>query len=185
MYLQIVTFTTSKLLLNVTLCMLKLFSCFQRKTFRGRKKCSYRGLEFPLGETQGRATFVRLFWLLCDFFSRVRPDMHFIDFYTFLMIFDDFRRFPFNIIALYMKIEPGWWRMSPGYIWEQFPSREPPRRPHFESQNHQFLTFRLHFWKCRFWLFVPNSLFESRIPQSTLYKMFLGTIGTILGFTFV
>ena len=64
------------------------------------------------------------------------------DFHRFLSIFIDFRRFSFKILVLYMKIEPGWWRMSPGYIWEQFPSRERPGRPHFESQNLRFLIFR-------------------------------------------
>ena len=46
--------------------------------------------------------------------------------YRLCLMFDDFQLLFFKIIDLYMGIEPGWARISPGYIWEQFPSRERP-----------------------------------------------------------
>ena len=82
-----------------------------------------------------------------------------------------------------MNIEPGWRGMSPGYILEYFCLRKRPQRPNFEAQNLNFHIFRPHLWKRPFWLFVPNPLFESRIFKSTLYKMFLWTVRTILVFS--
>ena len=61
------------------------------------------------------------------------------DFHRFLSIFIDFRRFFLKKNVLYMKIEPGWWRNCPGYIWESFRSWEWSQKLHFESQN---LIFR-------------------------------------------
>jgi hypothetical protein len=58
------------------------------------------------------------------------------------LIFDDFRRFSFRKIVLYMGIEPGWCRIRPGYILKYFWSREQPQKHHFESQNLRFLIFR-------------------------------------------
>ena len=128
----------------------------------------------PKGDRSEGFSSILLIVIDCWRFSTIFLQNHY---------FIDFYRCSFKIIVLYMKIEPEWWRISPGYIWEQFPSREPPKRHHFDSQNLRFLIFRPHFWKCRFWLFVPNPLFESQIPQSTLYKMLLGTIRTICVFS--
>ena len=46
-----------------------------------------------------------------------------------------------------MKIEPGWWRMSPEYILEYVWFWKRPKRPHVESQNLIFDFFRPEFSK--------------------------------------
>ena len=38
----------------------------------------------------------------------------------FKLMFIDFYKFLLNIYVLYMGIEPGWWRISPGYILKYF-----------------------------------------------------------------
>ena len=101
----------------------------------------------------------------------------------FLSIFIDFHWFLFKNIILYMKIEPGWWRLGPEYILKYFCIWKRPKRLNFESQNLYFHFFRLHFRKCHVLLFLQIQLFESQISKSPSYKMFLRTIRTILGFT--
>ena len=84
-------------------------------------------------------------------------------------MFDDFRRFSLKNHVLYMKIEPGWWGMSPGYILEYFCLWERPQRPHCESQNLNFHIFRPHFGNVHF-DFSSQTLFlshESSNPSCT------------------
>ena len=81
-----------------------------------------------------------------------------------------------------MKIEPGWWRMSPEYILENFRPWNDPETPHVYPQTFIFYPLNPNFRKCHFLLVLPNSLFSLQISKSTLYKMFLWTVRTILGF---
>ena len=83
-----------------------------------------------------------------------------------------------------MKIEPGWWRMRPEYILEYFRLWNDPETLHFDLKP-QFFSLNPNFRKCHVLLCPPNSLFSLQISQSTLYKMFLRTIQTILVFIIV
>ena len=82
-----------------------------------------------------------------------------------------------------MKIEPGWWRMSPEHILEYFRLWNDPETHHFDPQTFMFSPLNPNFRKCLFLLFLPNSLFSLQICKSLLYKLFLRTIRTILVFS--
>ena len=63
-----------------------------------------------------------------------------------------------------------------------FLSLERPWNTPFWPPNLHFVPPQPQFSKMSFLLFLPNSLFSLQISKSTLYKMFLWTIRTILGF---
>ena len=69
-----------------------------------------------------------------------------VNFYWFFYIFLDFRWFFFKNIILYMKMEPGWWRMGPEYILEYFWIWKRPKRPHLGRKSRRIL------WNCCFLL---------------------------------
>ena len=77
-------------------------------------------------------------------------------------------------------MEPGWWRMGPEYILENCWIWKQPKRPNFDPKTS---IFRPHISKTSILRVLPNSLVESQISKSALYKMFLWTIRTMLVFS--
>ena len=94
------------------------------------------------------------------------------------MIFIDSQRFFFENIVLYIKTEPGWWRMGPEYILEYFWIRNAPETPHFDPQTFIFYSPSTFFFEnFTFYFFSLTHFFLYKSPNPRCTKCSHGPYG--------